>query len=243
MRNLILSDIHGNKVALEAVLADSLPVDEIWSLGDLVGYGPEPGWCVDRIAKLGASPSLSGNHDLAAIDKLDISGFNSVAQVATAWTADQLNQEQRRYLESLQSSADARGITLVHGSPRAPIWEYIGDSYTAAQNFHLLTTNICFAGHTHSATIFEQLEDDGAVTHTRWEPTQRIELANRRLILNPGSVGQPRDGDPRAAYAIYDPDNGHVTLYRTPYDIEAVQRQMRALGLPSVLANRLAEGR
>lgn len=243
MRILILADIHGNKVALEAVLADALPVDEIWSLGDLVGYGPEPGWCVDRIAELGASPSLSGNHDLAAIGRIDISAFNAVAQIATAWTAEQLIQEQRRYLESLPSSSVARDITLVHGSPRAPIWEYIGDLYTAAQNFDLLTTDICFAGHTHSAAIFERAGDNAPVTHARWEPDQRIVLANRRLILNPGSVGQPRDGDPRAAYAIYDSDGGHVTLHRTSYDIEAVQQHMRSLGLPSLLANRLAEGR
>ena len=243
MRILILSDIHGNKVALEAVLADAHPVDEIWSLGDLIGYGPEPGWCVDRISELRAFPSLNGNHDLAAIGRLDISGFNSVAQLATAWTTDQLNQEQRHNLQSLPSSTIARGIALVHGSPRAPIWEYIGDPYTAALNFDLLSTDSCFAGHTHSAAISERLGDNTPVTHARWQPTQRIELVGRRLILNPGSVGQPRDGDPRAAYAIYDPDNGHVTLHRIPYDIETVQRQVRAFGLPSLLANRLAEGR
>jgi diadenosine tetraphosphatase ApaH/serine/threonine PP2A family protein phosphatase len=136
-----------------------------------------------------------------------------------------------------------RDITLVHGSPRAPVWEYIGDPDTAAENFDHLTTDLCFAGHTHSAAIFERTGDHTPVTHARWEAGQRIVLANRRLILNPGSVGQPRDGDPRASYAIYEPDHGYVTVHRTPYDIAAVQRHMRSLGLPSLLANRLAEGR
>ncbi len=243
MRILILSDVHGNKAALEAVLADAGQVDDIWSLGDIVGYGPEPGWCVDRIAELGASPSLSGNHDLAAIGKLDISAFNVVAQIATAWTSAQLNDEQRRYLESLPSIAEARGITVVHGSPRAPDWEYIGDAQIAGLSFDLLATDICFAGHTHSAAISERLAGQTRALHGRWEPGQQVSLADRRLILNPGSVGQPRDGDPRASYALYDPDDGHVTLHRTPYDIDAVQTQMRDLGLPTLLADRLAEGR
>jgi diadenosine tetraphosphatase ApaH/serine/threonine PP2A family protein phosphatase len=240
---LIMSDIHGNKVALEAVLAEAGPVDEIWSLGDVVGYGPEPGWCVDRIAELGVSPSLSGNHDLAATGGIDISAFNVVAQVATAWTSAQLTQDQHRYLESLPSLTVVQGITLVHGSPRAPVWEYIGDAHTASLNFKLLATDICFAGHTHVAAISERRYGHPQATHVQWEPDLRVSLADRRLILNPGSVGQPRDGDPRASYAMYDPDEGHVTLHRTPYDIEAVQHHMREVGLPSFLADRLAEGR
>jgi diadenosine tetraphosphatase ApaH/serine/threonine PP2A family protein phosphatase len=243
MRILILSDIHGNRVALEAVLADAGPVDEVWSLGDIVGYGPEPSWCVNRILELGPTVSLSGNHDLAATGKVDISDFNYVAQIATAWTSAQLDQDQRTYLDSLPSMLETRGVTLAHGSPRAPVWEYIDDAYTADQNFDLLATDLCFVGHTHVAAISELPDGLSPATHSRWNPDQRILLENRRLIINPGSVGQPRDGDPRASYAIYDPDEGHVTLYRTPYDVAKVQAPMREIGLPTQLADRLALGR
>ena len=242
MRILILSDIHGNKTALESVLAAAGAVDEIWSLGDVVGYGPDPGWCVDRIADLCESTSLSGNHDLAAIAMLDISDFTLVAQAATHWTSAQLNQEQRRYLASLPSLGESRGITLAHGSPRAPVWEYIGDAHTAEANFRVMTTSICFVGHTHVAAISERTGDRSRTNHSRWHPDQRISLANRRLILNPGSVGQPRDGDPRASYAVYEPEKGEVTLHRTPYDIADVQAKIRRIGLPSLLADRLARG-
>ncbi len=242
MKILVLSDIHGNKVALEAVLADAGSVDDIWNLGDVVGYGPEPGWCVDRIVALRGSVSLSGNHDLAAIGLINIRDFNYVARAATIWTSAQLDQDQRSYLESLSSQAKAHGMTFAHGSPRAPVWEYIDDAYTAELNFDILATDTCFVGHTHVAAISECPRDRSPAIHTRWNPGQRIALANRRLILNPGSVGQPRDGDSRASYAIYDPDDGVVTLHRTQYDIASVQAQMYELGLTPQLADRLARG-
>jgi predicted phosphodiesterase len=240
---LIVSDIHGNLIALYSVLTDAGPVDETWSLGDIVGYGPKPGECVDRIAALNPAVSLSGNHDLAAIGKLDISRFNFAAQVATAWTSAQLSMGQRAYLELLPSIGQARGVTAAHGSPRAPVLEYIDDAATAELNFDVLTTDVCFVGHTHTAAVSERLNDRSPATHTRWHPGETIALANRRLLINPGSVGQPRDGDPRAAYVVYDIEAENVTLHRTPYDVEAVQADMRRIGLPPQLADRLAHGR
>jgi diadenosine tetraphosphatase ApaH/serine/threonine PP2A family protein phosphatase len=240
---LIVSDIHANRIALEAVLADAGPVDEIWSLGDVVGYGPEPGKCVDRLIELEVAVSLSGNHDLAAIGRLDMAQFNFAAQTATAWTAAQLSQGLREYLESLPSLGQARGITVAHGSPRAPVWEYIADAFTAGLNFDVMSTDACLVGHTHSAAVSERTDDHSAATHSRWLPDHAITLTNRRLILNPGSVGQPRDGDPRASYALFDTAAATVTLQRTPYDIESVQAHMRRIGLPPQLADRLAGGR
>lgn len=134
-------------------------------------------------------------------------------------------------------------MTLAHGSPRAPVCEYVGDPVAAGLNFDILPTDCGFVGHTHAPAVSDRLKDRPLATHTRWQPDQTVSLANRRLLLNPGSVGQPRDGDPRASLALYDTDSGTATLHRTPYDVEAVQAQMHRIGLPAQFADRLAHGR
>lgn len=250
MRYLILSDIHANLVALEAVLnaVDRTTIDQIWCLGDVVGYGPDPNECVDRMREL-AHICLVGNHDWAALGKIDISDFNPEARQAILWTQEQLTESSLEFLNGLEGRKDDvhTDFTLAHASPRHPIWEYLLYPSTAAENFPHFSTRFCLVGHTHKPMIFRQEVGQEDMLPQALQPATNIALPiahaeQVRLIINPGSVGQPRDSDPRASYAIYDDEAGALTFYRLAYDIAETQKRMEAAGLPERLIARLEYG-
>lgn len=241
MRILVLSDIHANLTALEAVLQDAGEIDSVWCLGDLVGYGPDPNECIHRIRDLPGMVCLLGNHDAAVIGKIDIESFNHEAQVVVNWTRDVLTQSNLEFLRNLPDRLIIDPVTLVHGSPRQPIWEYLLDSKTATHNFDYFSTPYCFVGHSHLPSIFHL--SDGARYARLIIPEDHICLElTPRAILNPGSVGQPRDRDPRAAYAIYDPESLTWTFYRVEYHISEVQERMVRARLPRRHIIRLSAG-
>ena len=242
MRVLVVSDIHANLTALEAVLQDAGPFDCVWCLGDLVGYGPDPNEVIERIRSLPGLLCLIGNHDQAALGIIPLSRFNSDAGAAAAWTMEHLLPENTAYLRSLPSRISFEDFTLAHGSPRQPVWEYILDAKTADGNFDSFSTNYCLIGHSHLPLIFHRPRGDSraALVAVSWE--QPLEL-DPRMILNPGSVGQPRDGDPRAAFAMFDDGRSRVVLRRVAYPLGPAQEAILAAGLPRHLAARLAVGR
>ena len=242
MRALILSDIHANLEALEAVVADAQTrggFDVIWCLGDTVGYGPDPGPCIDRIREFDLV-AVAGNHDHAAIGLIDASDFNESAKVAANWTANQLYQEQKEFLASLPLVAVQDTFTLVHGSLRAPIEEYLLDRNSAMGTLAILETQYCLVGHSHIP--FRCLEIDGDVDFYDFTEDELIEMTNNRQIVNPGGVGQPRDRNPRSSYAIYDSTENNLVRHRVDYDILKTQRKMVAADLPSRLIERLGHG-
>jgi diadenosine tetraphosphatase ApaH/serine/threonine PP2A family protein phosphatase len=242
VRYLIISDIHANLAALEAVLDDAPVFDKIWCLGDLVGYGPNPNECVERIQDF-PHISLAGNHDRATMGRLDLSSFNTDARAANAWTQMTLAPATREYLGSLSTHAEHNGFYMAHASPREPVWEYILDANLAYANFAYFSVPICLVGHTHIPIIFE-LDEQRRRCETRIPPfSEPIALESRRLIINPGSVGQPRDGNPRASYAMLDMDNMTWEFRRVAYPVEITQERMRARGLPRRLIERLEVGR
>ena len=242
MKVLLISDIHANLVALEAVLADAGEFDAVWNLGDTVGYGPKPRECLDKMVDLFANPVLVGNHDLACIGEVDVSEFNPVAQLAARWTSLQLGMDHRAYLNALPAVTISGAYTLAHGSPRSPVWEYVTTAQIAAENFAFFDTDTCFVGHTHVAMYALTREGAGEVEVGPLIDDQAVDLLEGRLLINPGSVGQPRDRDPRAAYAILDTDLGSLTAHRVAYDVALTQKQMAMANLPDVLIARLAHG-
>lgn len=242
MKILIVSDVHANLVALEAVLAACPPVDAVWNLGDTVGYGPRPAACLARLHEHGVHPTLSGNHDLACIGALDLALFNPAARTAAEWTATRLSQEQRAYLAALPSVTTVDGCTLAHASPRDPVWEYVVDAGTATANLRAVTTSLCLVGHSHVALVATLREGDRIATPRPLRDGETVDLAAGRHLVNPGSVGQPRDRDPRAAYALLDTERSALTARRVAYDVAATQRQMAAASLPTSLIARLARG-
>ncbi|HEX6293320.1 MAG TPA: metallophosphoesterase family protein [Herpetosiphonaceae bacterium] len=243
MRVVLVSDIHSNAVALDAVLAALPAYDELWCLGDTIGYGPEPNRCLEQIRKR-ARYALTGNHDLASLGLVSLADFNVLARTANQWNNEQLEPELRAYLQELPASLPLPpAVTLAHASPRDPIWEYVLDPETAKDNLEYFDTPLCFVGHTHVPTIFAQ-HADGKAELRRGRSGEILRLKpDSRYIINPGSVGQPRDGDPRAAYAVWDTKAHTIRFNRVEYDIEATQRKMYAAGLPELLAERLAFGR
>jgi len=240
MRYALLADIHANLAAFEAVLRDIAEkggVEEIWCLGDIVGYGPDPSAC---IALLRNHPHLcvAGNHDWAAIGKVDISDFNPDAADACRWTGEQLSAEDVNYLESLPLTSTRGDFTIAHGSPREPIWEYVLSTQIARDNLPFFQTRYSLIGHSHVPLLFEHV---GETCLLKELPTA-LRLGENRLIINPGGVGQPRDGDPRAAYAIYDESDKVIYHYRIPYDIAGTQERMVRNGLSTFLVMRLSHG-
>lgn len=242
MKILLLADIHANIVALETVLTNAPAFDAVWCLGDVVGYGPAPNECVARLRGLDAF-ALSGNHDQAALGKLPLSEFSEGARDALIWTMRALTPESRAWLAArpLEYILPQYDLTLVHASPRDPIWEYIENQNVALENFAFFETAFCFFGHTHRPITYRLREQD-KILRTEFLPESKPYLMLRKLLLNPGSVGQPRDGDSRAAFAIYDTDAQWVMHFRRNYDIAAVQRAMTKVGLPAHLIARLAQG-
>ena len=242
MRILVISDIHANYTALEAVLKDSGKVDETWCLGDLVGYGPDPNAVVEELRDIPNFTCLLGNHDVAVTGKMPFETFNGDARRSLMHHEKVLTTTNIDYLRSLPSKTKVRGeATLAHGSPRDPLWEYILNSLTARLNFDQFETPWCFVGHSHIQSIFSLDEKTDKVGLDQTKPGVPIML-HPKLILNPGSVGQPRDRDPRAAYAIYDSKARVWTPHRVEYNITEVQQRIRESGLPEKHAVRLAEG-
>jgi diadenosine tetraphosphatase ApaH/serine/threonine PP2A family protein phosphatase len=212
----------------------------VWCLGDVVGYGPNPNECVELLSGL-RHVSLSGNHDWAVLGRLDLAMFEHSARQAAQWTASVLNESSRAYLETLPPLLHLDEFTLVHASPRRPVWEYVVEPQTAAAVFDAFSTPCCLIGHSHIAIYFLEDEDEGAVGYLGW-PDTALSLSSPRVIANPGSVGQPRDHDPRAAYALLDTETRTLEYRRVGYPIELTQEQMRAVGLPERLIGRLALG-
>lgn len=261
MRIGIITDVHGNYVALRTVLEHMGSVDALWCLGDLVGYGPQPN---EVVATVSHFPHLCvpGNHDWGMLGRLDPEAFNRDARALLEWTRNALTSEHREYLESLPltMTALASSITLVHASPRDPMWEYLLDLFDAAECFPLFASRYCFVGHTHVPLIFRDVA--GVVKALVPEPGEPMRLNVRpfragepdepsspRMIINPGSVGQPRDGDPRAAYMVLNiPDqdtvDGMATLvhYRVDYPVQETQSLMKSLGFPPRMISRLELG-
>ena len=237
----VLSDIHSNLEALEAVLGSIGTVDAIWHLGDVVGNGPEPEAVVARLREIGAV-GVKGNHDAAVCGSLSMEDFNPDARAADEWTRARIDQATLAYLEGLPETLAPEGtdFTLVHGSARGPIWEYLTDTFGARENMGFFETRFCLVGHTHQPLVLRERRSH--VEALVPDPESRLALDKRRAFLNPGSVGQPRDGDPRASYLILDTAAGHATWQRVAYDISATQTAMRAAGLPPWLARRLSFG-
>ncbi len=218
--------------------------DEIWSLGDLVGYGPHPNEVVDRLTSL-PFRSLAGNHDWGSIGKADLSYFNADARAACEWTASVLREDVRAFLAGLQTAAVFGSVYAAHGSPRDPLWEYITNIRLAQANFGYFSTDVCLVGHSHVPVVFRWRQGvSGAEAFATEVPVldSGVSAGGDRLIFNPGAVGQPRDGDPRPAYALYDDQTGRFQFRRAEYKVEHTQSAMRAAGLPERLAIRLQYG-
>jgi diadenosine tetraphosphatase ApaH/serine/threonine PP2A family protein phosphatase len=246
MRCLIISDIHANLTAFEAVLADvkrkNVTFDIVWCLGDVVGYGPDPNECIDLLRTL-PHICLAGNHDWAVLGKLDLETFHENAAYVVRWTQEHLTPQNLTYLKARPSQLEQGDYHLVHASPREPIWEYITDVNVAEDNFGLMHEPYCLVGHTHVPILFiKDARKNVRATYPNFGVPITLKH-NQRYIINPGSVGQPRDGDPRAAYAILDTTTPTWTPYRVDYNIKATQDKMRVLKIPGRLVDRLEYGR
>ena len=239
MRVAVLSDIHANLVALEAVLGAIGSVDAFWHLGDVVGYGPEPDGVVERLAGIGAI-GVAGNHDLAALGGKEIDWFNPDARSAMEWTRRRIDDRTAAWLGGLPKTRTEAAMTLVHGSPRDPIWEYVTSLPVARTNLAALETRVGLHGHTHLPMAWA--ERDGHIDAMAPSPDSTLELGDRRVLLNPGSVGQPRDGDPAASWLEIDTDAGRAVWRRVAYDVEAVRSAILDVGLPARLGDRLRVG-
>jgi predicted phosphodiesterase len=243
MRYLVISDIHSNAPALESVLLDAPSVDGVLCLGDVVGYGPNPEECITRIQEMDLT-CLAGNHDWGAVGRADRFVFNREAREALQWTQEQLTPVDAQFLRDLSPKHQlSEDMLMCHGSPRDPVWEYLVDASSAAHNFREYDFQVAMVGHSHLPLVIEWQEDRQQVTALRPDLDAPVQLDGRRLILNPGSVGQPRDGNPDASYAILDTDERTWRFKRATYPVEITQERMRAQGLPRRLIDRLEIGR
>ena len=241
VRVAVISDIHANLHALEAVLdaIGSSPPDELWCLGDLVGYGPRPNEVVERVRQE-ATLSLIGNHDLGVLGRLDLADFSDDAAASARWTQTVLLDEHRDYLESLSPQARLDGAELFHASPRDPVWEYVITGEAAEAALQATVAPVVLVGHSHVALAIVLAEEE--LTGDLAPEGTQLELSLGRLLLNPGSVGQPRDGNPHAAWLELDRDAGTATFRRVAYDVERTQAEIRERDLPEPLAERLEHG-
>jgi len=241
MRILVIADIHSNLVALEAVLHHTDTYEAVWCLGDIVGYGPDPNGCVERVRSLPNLVCLAGNHDKAVLNEIDIRLFNEDARAAISWTQTQISERALEFLRACPQMEIQGDFCLAHGSPRRPVWEYIISNRIARDNFAAFDTPWCLVGHTHTPIIYQEIAP-GECREELPDYRRPRYLDSERLIINPGSVGQPRDHNPDAAYAILDTEQGLWEYRRAPYDIHLVQEQMRAAALPERLISRLTHG-
>lgn len=243
MRTLIISDIHANLTALQAVLEDAEPFDRVWCLGDIVGYGPDPNECIEMIRDLPELQCVKGNHDAAILGEIDIQAFNYEARESLEWLETRLSIENKRWLSELPEKITFDPFTLTHGSPRNPVWEYIMDIRTARENMNEFGTQYCLVGHTHIPCVFKMDGEKPDSTHLYLVPPDEPFMLDRKCIINPGSVGQPRDHNPLSSFLIHnDQEELSFTLRRVPYDFEQVQMRILAAGLPQRHASRLSEG-
>jgi diadenosine tetraphosphatase ApaH/serine/threonine PP2A family protein phosphatase len=246
LRVAVLSDIHSNRQALEAVLAavEEAGVEEAWCLGDMVGYGADPDACTALVRER-CSTCLVGNHDLAVLGELDIATFSEGAAAAVGWTRENVKQETLDYLASLDPVGSRGGVGLFHASPRDPVWEYVLSTDQAEAGFEAMEERVGLVGHSHIALFFVNLPGArrGHAQGAQADGGAEIELDEGEWLLNPGSVGQPRDGDPRAAWLELDTAAWTARWHRVDYDIEAAAAAIRSAGLPEPLAERLEAGR
>jgi diadenosine tetraphosphatase ApaH/serine/threonine PP2A family protein phosphatase len=243
MRVAVISDIHGNLHALEATLGalEDEPPDAIWCLGDLVGYGPRPNECCARVAEI-ADVCLIGNHDLGVLEQISLEEFSFEAAASARWTQGVLDERARDYLAGLSPGAEIpeAGAELYHASPRDPVWEYVLDAGSMMAALQDTVQPVILVGHSHvplTATI-----EDGQLNAAHAPQGTEFSLSERRVLMNPGSVGQPRDGDPRAAFILLDLSEQVAWFHRVEYDVERTQEEIRDEGLPEPLAERLAHG-
>ncbi len=241
MRYAIFADIHGNLEAFNTVLLEYSKenIDAYYCVGDIVGYGACPNECIDKIKEISATV-VAGNHDWAAVGKKDTAYFNPAAKEAIEWTSKNINLENQEYLKSLNLIFENEDFTLVHGSLDIPEeFEYLTDLFKAKETFGLLKTNVCFVGHSHIPEVFELNSGEVDYIHSSY-----VELSSdKKYIINVGSVGQPRDGNPRACYSIFDSADNTVSIKRIPYFVEKTQQEIIRTGLPTILAERLLRGR
>jgi predicted phosphodiesterase len=239
----VISDIHANRHALEAVLSeiDEGGVDEIWCLGDAVGYGAHPAECLTLLEER-CSVFLVGNHDLAAVGEIDIATFSPGAARAALWTREHLGQAELDLMRSLSPSASRGEIGFYHASPRDPVWEYVIETERAEENLNEQKERIALIGHSHIALYFTRIEEMARTTSVLASHGAQIEMTRGQWLVNPGSVGQPRDGDPRAAWLSLDTETLKAEYHRVEYPIEEAAEAIREAGLPSHLADRLFQG-
>ena len=246
MRVAVLSDIHSNLQALEAVLAaiEAAGAEETWCLGDLIGYGADPDTCTALVRER-CGTCLVGNHDLAVLGALNISTFSDTAAAAVAWTREHVNEETLDFLGSLDPAGSREGVGLFHASPRDPVWEYVLSTDQAEAGLDAQEERVGLIGHSHIALFFARAEGArrGYAQGAQAADGAEVELVDGKWLLNPGSVGQPRDSDPRAAWLELDTENWVARYHRVPYDIEGAASAILAAGLPSTLAERLEVGR
>ena len=241
----VITDIHANLPALEAVLGkiDSRKVDQIWCLGDVVGYGADPDRCAD-LARERCDVCLVGNHDLAVLGGLDIASFSEAAADAVEWTREHISEATLEFLGELEPEARPEGVGLFHASPRDPIWEYVLSIEQAQANLELQPDPISLIGHSHVSLFFARPENGGAadIRGGQAGDGDSLEVGDGRWLLNPGSVGQPRDGDPRAAWLELDTESWTARYHRVPYDVDRAAASITDAGLPKRLADRLHVG-
>ncbi len=238
----LATDVHGNRHAFEAVIAaaEASEAQELWCLGDLVGYGADPDACVALAAER-CDVCLAGNHDLAVTGALSLADFSRGAALAAQWTRATIGEATREFLLRLEPTASEQGVGLFHASPRDPVWEYVLSSLAAELNLDAAPSRVSFIGHSHVALAFERTEGQpvkGAVRHAGEE----VDLGTGEWLVNPGSVGQPRDGDPRAAWLLLDTGSWRAQWRREEYDVAGAMAAIRAAGLPDALAERLRHG-
>jgi predicted phosphodiesterase len=241
-RIALISDVHGNLPAFQAALRaiDEEGVDGIWCLGDLVGYGAQPNECVELAAKT-VDLCLIGNHDMVVIDQLDIDDFSANAAAAALWTKEELGSDARAYLEKLKPLDEEQALGLYHASPRDPVWEYVLSAMAADDCFDAMEPRVGAIGHSHVALAFWR-QGDAPTAGAQSDQGTALDISDDRWLLNPGSVGQPRDGDPRAAWMVVDLDGWTATWHRTEYDIDRAADAITQAGLPKQLAERLYYG-
>jgi diadenosine tetraphosphatase ApaH/serine/threonine PP2A family protein phosphatase len=242
MRVAVVSDIHGNRQAFDAVL-DAIAAsdcEEMWCLGDLVGYGADPDACVE-LARRHAAISLAGNHDLVVAGTLPLEEFSRGAALAAQWTRETITPATRAYLDELEPQLLEERVGLYHASPRDPIWEYVLSPLQAEMCLDVQEHRVCLIGHSHVALAFSREPGELATGQTR-DAGEQLDLSTGEWLVNPGSVGQPRDGDPRAAWLELDLDTWKATYRRTEYDIAGAAAAIRAARLPVSLAERLQFG-
>ena len=246
MRVAVISDIHANLPALEAVLGaiDGEGFEEIWCLGDVLGYGAEPDECAELVRERCAI-CLVGNHDLAVFGALDVAAFSEAAAEAVAWTREYVSESSMAPLRELEPAGEREGVGLFHASPRDPVWEYVLSAEQADACLDAQPTRIALIGHSHASLYFTRADDGGEgeeVRGSRASDDTLLDLSTGRWLINPGSVGQPRDGDPRAAWLELDTGEQLARFHRTTYDVDRAAASIVAAGLPRRLAERLQVG-